>query len=82
MFTIFRRGRAGTGANGRRAGTFRPRLETLGDRILPSGSPDVAVISAQLLTPTTIQFTYETADDAGAVHGRRLPIGRRGLRSV
>ena len=66
MFTIFRARTSGSGANGRRAGTFRPRLETLDDRILPSGSQDVAVLSAQLLTPTAIQFTYETADNPDA----------------
>jgi hypothetical protein len=36
------------------------RVEELEGRLTPA---DVAVLSAQLLTPTTIQFTYQTTDD-------------------
>lgn len=39
------------------------RVEEMESRLAPA---DVAVLSAQLLTPNTIQFTYETANDPGA----------------
>jgi hypothetical protein len=38
------------------------RVEEMEGRLVPA---DVAVLSAQLLTPTTIQFAYQTTDDPG-----------------
>jgi pimeloyl-ACP methyl ester carboxylesterase len=38
-------------------------LQELADRNLPSA--DIAVLSAQLVTPTTVQFAYDTTDDPG-----------------
>jgi hypothetical protein len=39
------------------------RVEEMEGRLVPA---DIAVLSAQLMTPTTIQFTYETTDDPGS----------------
>jgi hypothetical protein len=45
-----------------RHGSHSLRVEGLEGRITPA---DVAVLSAQMLTSTTVQFTYQTADNPG-----------------
>jgi pimeloyl-ACP methyl ester carboxylesterase len=63
MFSIFSARKSPTRAKQGRPKRHRPRVEELTERTLPSG--DIAVLSAQLVTPTTVQFTYQTTDDPG-----------------
>ena len=63
MLSIYNAKKSRTRMNQGRRKRHRPQVEELGDRTLPSA--DIAVQSAQLVTPTTVQFTYQTTDDPG-----------------
>jgi pimeloyl-ACP methyl ester carboxylesterase len=63
MFAIFGARQPRTGTKQNRPRGCRPRLEEFDDRSLPSA--DISLLSAQLVTPTTVQFTYQTTDDPG-----------------